>query len=663
MSTEWTVTQDKDGDLTTQGIADMINQVVEDDYEGAPAGGAVNSTTPSKPLGQAAGGSDTNLAGLSQTSGNEGSGSLFTKQQSAFSQNGNNGAAGPAGAARNGNLSLNPDALTGTPSKEGSGLDTFNNWVRQQGTPNSSRNSPTPNGSYYPQSNPSPHSLAGNGRTGGSMGASPLKPSGSPTNEGMYGQSSNHNQQQAGTLDAIQEQRRQLMMQMEELSMKEAEARNGSSTTNPYDPNYQSPNGQPQQQLTLDSVRGRIYETAKDQHGCRFLQRLLDQGQQESIEAAQVILSEILQNVPELMTDQYANFLVQKLFDMMPHDVRYTVAQVAAPHLCTISLTPHGTFSVQKLIETIATREEMEVVQSALKQDVVQLVKDVHGNHVIQKVLQRFEHQDTQFIYDSLTTDCVAIATNKQGCCVLQRCLEYASDAQRQQMVSAIVQSALTLVQDPFGNYVVQYVLDGKEVAVNDAIAELFLPHIVMLSTNKFSSNVVEKVVKGASMASKEKYVITLFDQNTLMRLLRDDYGNYVVQTALTEAPYHHAEQLVMCIRPIMHHIRNAPYAKKLEAKMDLVLKKKAGGFSPHRGPRHHHDHHHHHGGYGGGYGGPHGGHHHPNPHAMRGNPHMQEAPIQPNPYANSPTQMDQHRPFRATAAPWSPQLSMNDQM
>merc|ERR1719498_1391813 len=131
------------------------------------------------------------------------------------------------------------------------------------------------------------------------------------------------------------------------------------------------------------------------------------------------------------MTDQYANFLVQKLFDLMPQDVRFNVAEVAAPYMSQIALTPHGTFSIQKLIETIATREEMEIVQQALAKDVVELVKDVHGNHVIQKVLQRFEHDDKQFIYDAMADDCVPIATNKQGCCVLQRCLEFASAEQR----------------------------------------------------------------------------------------------------------------------------------------------------------------------------------------------------------------------------------------
>lgn len=608
----WTVTTNEDHDAEmTKGITDILNQVVDDDFD-----------SPSKAP------SDRN-GNHSELFGNGKHGSSFMSQ-------------GPPRA-------LNPSELQHTPVKDG-GMEGFSSWVRQQqGTPNSNRTSPTPTGAYLPQSQASPPSAT---RTAGSGGNSPMK----------YTTGENSPTVPNSQIEALQEERRRLMLQMEELQLQEAELRRSGAPYDPYglmSPNIQQPQFQglqsPQQQLTVDNVRGRIYETAKDQHGCRFLQRLLDQAPNESIEAAQLILSEILQNIPELMTDQYANFLVQKLFDMMPHDVRYTVAQVAAPHLCQISLTPHGTFSVQKLIETIATREEMEVVQSALKVEVVQLVKDVHGNHVIQKVLQRFEHQDTQFIYDALTADCVAIATNKQGCCVLQRCLEYASDAQRQQMVKSIVGSALTLVQDPFGNYVVQYVLDGKDVHINDAIADLFLPHLVMLSTNKFSSNVVEKVIKGSSVALKEKYVMLLFDQNILMRLLRDDYGNYVVQTALTEAPYNHAEQLVMCIRPVLHHIRNAPYAKKLEAKMDLCLKKKSGNFghSPHGHRHRHHDHphqHHHHQ-----HGNPHHHHmhsptHHMPPHAMHH--HNQHDYDMPSP--------QHHRPFRATAAPWSPQLSMD---
>ncbi|KEG10883.1 putative pumilio/PUF RNA binding protein 3 [Trypanosoma grayi] len=322
---------------------------------------------------------------------------------------------------------------------------------------------------------------------------------------------------------------------------------------------------------TADNLRGTVYETAKDQHGCRFLQRLLGDSNFDR-EIARVIMNEIVPHVAELMTDQYANFLVQKLFDIMPPDVRYDVARVAAPHITVIALTPHGTFSVQKMIETIATREEMNILREALSKDVVQLVKDAHGNHVIQKVLQRFNHADKDFIYTAVAGDCVSIAKNKQGCCVLQRCLEYASDSQRETLVKHILGCCLQIAEDPFGNYVLQYVLESNNSKTTDTIAIAFLPHLVQLCMNKFSSNVMEKVLRGASQPVQEMYVETMCSPDVVARLIQDDFGNYVLQTALTICSIAQAETLVSVVRPLMPTIRNAPYAKKLEGKIESIV-------------------------------------------------------------------------------------------
>ncbi|KAG5505831.1 hypothetical protein JKF63_05167 [Porcisia hertigi] len=327
--------------------------------------------------------------------------------------------------------------------------------------------------------------------------------------------------------------------------------------------------------LTADGLRGKVYESAKDQHGCRYLQRWLDTNRDPK--ALQVVMEEIIPHVGELMTDQYANFLIQKLFDIMPDDVRYKVAIVAAPHICTIALTPHGTFSVQKMIETISTREEMRIICEALSKDVVRLVKDAHGNHVIQKVLQRFDFDDKEYIYRAVATDCVSIAKNKQGCCVLQRCLEYASPQQKAALVDQVLACCLQIVQDPFGNYVLQYVLEVHDSKINDTIALAFLPHLVELSMNKFSSNVMEKVLRGASRPVQIAYVEEMCNPEIISHLIQDDFGNYVLQTALTINAPAQVEQLVSAIRPFMQLIRNAPYAKKMEGKMVAVARKMEG--------------------------------------------------------------------------------------
>lgn len=101
----------------------------------------------------------------------------------------------------------------------------------------------------------------------------------------------------------------------------------------------------------------------------------------------------------------------------------------------------------------------------------VVLIKDLNGNHVIQKCLNKLAPEDNQvrslkqcartvsecavqFIYNAVAANCVEVATHRHGCCVLQRCIDHASDQQRIQLVNEITYNALTLVQDPYGNYV-----------------------------------------------------------------------------------------------------------------------------------------------------------------------------------------------------------------
>lgn len=61
---------------------------------------------------------------------------------------------------------------------------------------------------------------------------------------------------------------------------------------------------------------------AKDQNGCRFLQRKFDEGGASAI--AQVF-PEILDNLIDLMTDPFGNYLTQKLLDRCSEDQRLQV--------------------------------------------------------------------------------------------------------------------------------------------------------------------------------------------------------------------------------------------------------------------------------------------------------------------------------------------------
>lgn len=75
------------------------------------------------------------------------------------------------------------------------------------------------------------------------------------------------------------------------------------------------------------------------------------------------------------------------------------------------------------------------------------LIKDLNGNHVVQRCLQRLGPEDSQFIYDAAVACCVEVATHRHGCCVLQRCIDFATPGQKQALVMEVARHALVLSQ------------------------------------------------------------------------------------------------------------------------------------------------------------------------------------------------------------------------
>jgi hypothetical protein len=82
-----------------------------------------------------------------------------------------------------------------------------------------------------------------------------------------------------------------------------------------------------------------------------------------------------------------------------PPQVLKRVAELG--ELVSVALNTHGTRAVQKLIETLSSREQRQIVIDSLGQGVVALIKDLNGNHVVQRCLQRLGPEDSQFIYDA----------------------------------------------------------------------------------------------------------------------------------------------------------------------------------------------------------------------------------------------------------------------
>lgn len=69
-------------------------------------------------------------------------------------------------------------------------------------------------------------------------------------------------------------------------------------------------------------ANAQVLSVAKDQNGCRFLQRKFDEGGAASIA---MVFPEVLDNLIELMVDPFGNYLIQKLLDRCSEEQRLQV--------------------------------------------------------------------------------------------------------------------------------------------------------------------------------------------------------------------------------------------------------------------------------------------------------------------------------------------------
>ncbi|KAK9270326.1 hypothetical protein L1049_025904 [Liquidambar formosana] len=297
-----------------------------------------------------------------------------------------------------------------------------------------------------------------------------------------------------------------------------------------YNPRLQ----QPLNYVGLGDLRGRIVSLATDQYGCRFLQMKFDGIKDEEI---QMIFSEVIGHVGELMLDQFGNYLVQKLVEVCNEEQRTRILLSVTKNkfqLVSICLNMHGTRAVQKLLEHLTTPQQISLVMSALSPGAVALTKDMNGHHVIQHCLKHFSNEDNKYLLSEVANNSWGIATDKSGCCVLQSCVEHSQGEPRERLVAEIISNALLLAEDRYGNYVVQHIVGLRIPRVTAKLLKQLGGSYFSLSCNKYGSNVVEKCLIESGEELSRQIIMELLRSPNVSMLLVDPFGNYVIQSALS---------------------------------------------------------------------------------------------------------------------------------
>ncbi|OJJ43807.1 hypothetical protein ASPZODRAFT_145747 [Penicilliopsis zonata CBS 506.65] len=323
----------------------------------------------------------------------------------------------------------------------------------------------------------------------------------------------------------------------------------------------------------LKDIYNHVVEFSGDQHGSRFIQQKLETANSDEKEQ---VFREIQPNCLQLMTDVFGNYVVQKLFEHGNQSQKKLLANQMKGHVLALSTQMYGCRVVQKALEHILTDQQAMMVKE-LENHVLKCVRDQNGNHVIQKAIERVPSQYVQFIINAFKGQVSRLAAHPYGCRVIQRMLEHCEEVDRESILAELHACTPNLIPDQFGNYVIQHVIENGEEKDRSVMVNVVISQLLVYSKHKFASNVVEKSIEFGE-TNQRRHIIQMLTlpnergESPLLGLMRDQYGNYVIQKVLGQLKGAEREALIDQIKPMLSQLKKFSYGKQIVAIEKLIF-------------------------------------------------------------------------------------------
>jgi mRNA-binding protein PUF3 len=188
-------------------------------------------------------------------------------------------------------------------------------------------------------------------------------------------------------------------------------------------------------------------------------------------------------------------------------------------------------------LEHVLTDQQASLVKE-LEPSVMRCVKDQNGNHVVQKAIERVPMEHIGFIIDNFTNKVGELAIHSYGCRVIQRVLEHCDEPSKRSVLAELHACGSTLISDQYGNYVTQHIIEYGFPEDRARVIGLVTQNLLVFSKHKFASNVVERCLVFGNAEQRRGIMLEVIKktdrESTLIQLIKDGYGNYVIRTSLS---------------------------------------------------------------------------------------------------------------------------------
>ncbi|CAH8323376.1 unnamed protein product [Eruca vesicaria subsp. sativa] len=186
----------------------------------------------------------------------------------------------------------------------------------------------------------------------------------------------------------------------------------------------------------------------------------------------------------------------------------------------------YGSIHVQKLL---GMSDDVDaLLYAVILHRLSDIMTDKYASYVAIRAMLVFDTMEKFIMYDHLLYYAPDIARDQYGCIALNVVITDVDDSHyRKLLLDFVSRNALSLSNHPSGNFV----LCDSRCTHNIAVS--LLGHCVDLSFKKYGSYIVEKLLDAEESMDVVVMELLECDEDRLMRLARNGFGNFVVFKAL----------------------------------------------------------------------------------------------------------------------------------
>jgi hypothetical protein len=321
---------------------------------------------------------------------------------------------------------------------------------------------------------------------------------------------------------------------------------------------------------SIEFLAHNIFQLGQDQAGCRFLQEKIESDPEKIVP---IFFKSMMPNLLSLIKDPFGNYLVQKLFPHLSPDNFVIILKEISDHILDIGSNNHGTRVLQNIIDYLSTPELLTSFSNIIKPQIISLLKEMHGLHIINKLLSLYPEVEND-IGKIIVDNCPLLAMHKHGCFFLQKILEGPDRPLKSELIKNLLDICLGLVIDQFGNYVIQSILKLNINKYSSIIALLISDNAPYYSKHRYSCNVIEKCFDFCAEKERNILIKKLCTPEVIPDLILDEHGNYVIQKALYYADDNKKEEIFKIVKPLIPQIKKKAFGEKILNKFKFIYPK-----------------------------------------------------------------------------------------